>query len=128
VRIDYSLCGVKMLDLHLCLSASVNVRYVLHTQPLRFIYNNVLVWVSLYSSLSLYLSLLDYPSHLLHPFSKHCKLFVHLPYLSFFYLINPYSSDGKRRDLQRLWQWQQQHQESITSRLLSSCWSCRLNF
>jgi hypothetical protein len=31
------LCGVKMLDLDLCLSASVNVRYVLHTHPLRII-------------------------------------------------------------------------------------------
>jgi hypothetical protein len=34
VRINCSLCGVKMFDLHLCLSASVNVRYILHTQPL----------------------------------------------------------------------------------------------
>jgi hypothetical protein len=42
-----------MLDLDLCLSASVNVRYILHTQPLRFIYNKFLVWVSLYPSLSL---------------------------------------------------------------------------
>jgi hypothetical protein len=48
VRIDYSLCGVKKLDLNFCLSASVNVRYILHTQPLRFIYNKILVWVSLY--------------------------------------------------------------------------------
>jgi hypothetical protein len=47
-----------VLDLHLCLSASVNVRYVLHTHPLRLIYNKILVWVSLYPSLSLYLSLL----------------------------------------------------------------------
>jgi hypothetical protein len=59
VRIDCSLCGVKMLDLHLCLSASVNVRYVLPTQPIG-LYNKVLVWVSLY------LSLLDYRSHPLH--------------------------------------------------------------
>ncbi len=42
-----------MLDLDLCLSASVNVRYILHTQPLRFIYNKILVWVYLYPSLSL---------------------------------------------------------------------------
>jgi hypothetical protein len=58
------LCDVKMLDLHLCLSASVNVRYILHTTL--GLYNKILVWVSLYPSLSLYLSLLDYPSHLLH--------------------------------------------------------------
>jgi hypothetical protein len=31
VRIDYSLCGVKMLDLDLYLSAPFNVRYVLQT-------------------------------------------------------------------------------------------------
>jgi hypothetical protein len=36
------LCGVKMLDLHLCLSASVNVRYILHTQHLG-LYDKVLV-------------------------------------------------------------------------------------
>jgi hypothetical protein len=64
VRIDCSLYGDQMLDLHLCLSASVKVRYVLHTQPTG-LYNKILVWVSLYASLSLYLSLLDYPSHLL---------------------------------------------------------------
>jgi hypothetical protein len=34
VRIDCSFCGVKMIDLHLCLSASVNARYILHIQPL----------------------------------------------------------------------------------------------
>jgi hypothetical protein len=28
---------VKKLDLDFCLSAIVNVRYILHTQPLRFI-------------------------------------------------------------------------------------------
>jgi hypothetical protein len=28
---------VKMLDLDLCLSVSVNIRYILHTQSLRFI-------------------------------------------------------------------------------------------
>jgi hypothetical protein len=53
VRINCSLCGVKMLDLDLCLSGSVNVMYILHTQPLRFIHNKILVWVSLYPSLSL---------------------------------------------------------------------------
>jgi hypothetical protein len=31
-----------MYDLHLCLSASVNVRYILHTQPLG-LYNKILV-------------------------------------------------------------------------------------
>jgi hypothetical protein len=65
VRIDCSLCGVKMLDLHFYLSATVNVKYVLHTQPIG-LYNKVLVWVSRYPSLSPYLSLLDYPYHLLH--------------------------------------------------------------
>jgi hypothetical protein len=39
---------VKKLDLDFGLSASVNVRYILHTQPLRFIYNKILFWVSLY--------------------------------------------------------------------------------
>jgi hypothetical protein len=42
-----------MLDLHLYFSASVNVRYVLHTQSLKFIYNKILVRVSLYPFLSL---------------------------------------------------------------------------
>jgi hypothetical protein len=56
-----------MIDLHLCLIASLNVRYILHTQPLG-LYNKILVWVSL-SLLSLYLSLLDYPSHLQHLFA-----------------------------------------------------------
>jgi hypothetical protein len=41
---------VKKLDLDFCLRANVNVRYMLHTQPLRFIYNKILFWVSLYPS------------------------------------------------------------------------------
>jgi hypothetical protein len=41
-----------MIDLDVCLSASVNVRYILHTQPLG-LYNIDLVWESLYPSLSL---------------------------------------------------------------------------
>jgi hypothetical protein len=52
VRINCSLCGMKMSYLHLCLSASVNVRYISHTQPLE-LYNKTLVWASLYPSLSL---------------------------------------------------------------------------
>jgi hypothetical protein len=52
VRVDCSLCGVKMLDLDLCLSASVHVRSILHTQPLG-IYNKDLVWKSIHLSLSL---------------------------------------------------------------------------
>jgi hypothetical protein len=52
VRIDCSYCGDQMFDLHICLSASVNVRNNLHTQPLG-LYNKILVWVSLYPSLSL---------------------------------------------------------------------------
>jgi hypothetical protein len=42
-----------MLDLDLYLSVSVNARYILHTQTLRFIYNKILVWVSLSSTLTL---------------------------------------------------------------------------
>jgi hypothetical protein len=42
VRIDYSLCGDQMFDFHLCLRASVNVRPMLHTQPLG-LYNKILV-------------------------------------------------------------------------------------
>jgi hypothetical protein len=53
---------VKVLVLHLCLGASVNVRNNLHTQPLGLLYNKILVWASLYPSLSLSI-LLDYPSH-----------------------------------------------------------------
>jgi hypothetical protein len=59
-----------MLDLHLYFSASVNVRYVLHTQSLRFIYNKILVRVSLYH-FCLYLSFVGLsfsPLHLYLPF------------------------------------------------------------
>jgi hypothetical protein len=49
-----------MLDLHLCLSSSVNVRYVLHTQPPRFIYIINFYFGNLSIHLYLYLSLLDY--------------------------------------------------------------------
>jgi hypothetical protein len=42
MRIDCSLCGDQMLDLHLCLSASVNVRYILYAQSLG-LYNKILV-------------------------------------------------------------------------------------
>jgi hypothetical protein len=41
MRIDCSLCGEQIFDLHLCLSASVNVRYTLHTQSLA-LYNKIL--------------------------------------------------------------------------------------
>jgi hypothetical protein len=34
VSIDCSLCGEQILDLDLRLSASVNVKSILHTQPL----------------------------------------------------------------------------------------------
>jgi hypothetical protein len=87
VRIDYSLCGVKILDLHICLSASVNVRYVLHTQPLG-LYNNKILVGYLFIHLFLYLSLLDYPSHL-----PHLLLPLHAipspPTSILSYLINP---------------------------------------
>jgi hypothetical protein len=36
------LCDDQMFDLHLCLSAGVNVRPILHTQPLG-LYNKILV-------------------------------------------------------------------------------------
>jgi hypothetical protein len=42
VRIDCSLCGEQMLDLDLRLSASVNVKSILHTQPLGS-HNKILV-------------------------------------------------------------------------------------
>jgi hypothetical protein len=42
VRIDCSLCGDQMFDLHICSSASVDIRYILHTQPLG-LYNKILV-------------------------------------------------------------------------------------
>jgi hypothetical protein len=42
VRIDCSLCGEQMFNLDLCLSASMNVRSILHTQPLG-LYNKILV-------------------------------------------------------------------------------------
>jgi hypothetical protein len=32
--------------------------------------------------------------------------------------MNPYSSNGKRRNLQHQWSWQQQRQESTISRLV----------
>jgi hypothetical protein len=64
-----------MLDLHLCLSASVNVRYTLHTQPLG-LYNKFLV------------------EHLYPP------LFLStLPHIFLAYLI--YSSDGQHKEPQR---------------------------
>jgi hypothetical protein len=68
VRIDCALCGVKMLDLHLCLSAlsaRVNLTYVLHTQPIG-LYNKVLVWVSPYSfsSLSIHVGLSFSPPYI----------------------------------------------------------------
>jgi hypothetical protein len=97
-----------MLDFHLCLSGSVNVRYVLYTQPLG-LYNKILVWVSLYPSL------LDCPSHLQHLLLLfHAILSSPSSFLS--YLINPYCSGGKRQNLQCLWP-QQQCRESTTSQL-----------
>jgi hypothetical protein len=54
----------------------------LHT-PLG-LYNKTLLWVSLYPSMSLYLSLLDYPSHLPHPFCYRYMLSLHLPQPFFF--------------------------------------------
>jgi hypothetical protein len=54
---------------------------------------------------------------LLTPYSFEQPLHAILPPLLafFFYLINPYSSNGKRRDLQHQRPWQQQYQKSTTS-------------
>jgi hypothetical protein len=66
------------------LSASVNVRYDLHTQPLRFIYIKILVWVSLYPSFSLSI-LVGLSFSPLTPFATSaCYLFTSL-ILSFLY-------------------------------------------
>jgi hypothetical protein len=77
VRIDCSLCGVKMLHLHLCLSASMNIRHILHIQPLE-LYNEILVWVSFYPY---YLSIYPYWIILLtsYTFCYHCMLSFRLP-------------------------------------------------
>jgi hypothetical protein len=116
VRIDCSLCGVKMLDLDLCLCASVNVRYILHTQPLG-LYNKDLVWKSTHPSLSLSI-LAGLPFSPSIPFDiVACYLFTS-PRLFFFYLIHPYSSDGKRQNLQHQWPQQQQRQEATMSRVV----------
>ena len=69
-----------MFELDLCLSASVNVRYVLHTHPLG-LYNKILV------GLSLYLPLLNCPSSPITP----SKVPLHATFLyhpSFAYPIN----------------------------------------
>jgi hypothetical protein len=60
----------------------VNVRYVLHTQPLRFIYNKILVEGI---SLSIFVSIYPCWINFLPPtsFSNHCMLSFCLPYLSF---------------------------------------------
>jgi hypothetical protein len=42
VRIGCSLCGLQMFDLDLCLSASLNVIYILHTHtPLGLYYKSL---------------------------------------------------------------------------------------
>jgi hypothetical protein len=98
MRIDCSLCGVKILNLDLCLSASVNVRYILHTRPLG-LYNKDLVWESINPSLSLSI-LVRLPFSPSIPFDiVACYPFTS-PRLFFFYLIYPYSFDGKRWNLQ----------------------------
>jgi hypothetical protein len=77
MRIHCSLCGVRMLDLDLCLSASVNVKYILHTQPLRFIQNKILVSVSLSIFVSIYLFWIIFLTF--NTFFYHCGLSFHLP-------------------------------------------------
>jgi hypothetical protein len=89
-----------MFDLNLCLSPSVNVRYVLYTQPLRFIYNKILVWLSLYPSLSLFIIIGLYFSPPT-PFATIACYPFTSPSFPF--------SDGRRQDQQRQWPWQQQH-------------------
>jgi hypothetical protein len=71
VSFDCSLCGVKMLDLYLCLSANVNVRYNLHTQPLRIIYQSLSLGITLSIFVSIH-PLLDYLSH-----PQHLLLLLH---------------------------------------------------
>jgi hypothetical protein len=123
VRVDCSLCDVKMLDLDLCLSASVNVRYILHTQPLR-LYNKDLVWESIHPSLSLSI-LVGLPFSPSIPFDiVACYL---SPHLGFLFLSH----------LPLLFRWQKT--ESVTPMTIatttpgshhvsSSCWPCLLSF
>jgi hypothetical protein len=123
VRIDYSLCGVKMLDLDLCLSVSVNGRYILHTQTLRFIYNKILVWVSLYPSLSL--SLVDCLSYL-----QHLLLLLHaIPSPpSFFLTLSHQPLLSRRQKTESATPLTIATTMPKTHHLLSSCWSCILSF
>jgi hypothetical protein len=89
VRIDCPLCGVKMLDLNLYLSASVNV------------YHNKIL--SLDISLSIFVSIYLWWIIFLtsNTIFYHCVLSLHLPHSCLLDLINPYSPDGTRRNLQR---------------------------
>jgi hypothetical protein len=111
-----------MLDLDLCLSARVNVRYILHKQTLRFIYNKILVWVSLFVFISIYPCWITLLKHLL--ISLHAILSPPLVLLS---LSHP----------PLLFPWQKM--ESATPMTIaattpgshhvsSSCWPCILNF
>jgi hypothetical protein len=103
-----------MLDLHLW-SASVNVRYVLHTPLGIYIYIILVGYISIH--LCFCLSLLDYPSHLQHILLP--LYAIPSPPSSFLsYLVNLYSFDDKRRNLQRQWPWQPQCHEPTTSRLV----------
>jgi hypothetical protein len=114
VRIDCSLSGDQMFDLHLCLSASVNVRPILHTHPL-CLYNKILVWVALYPSLSL--SILCWTILLTsYTFCYCCMLSYHLPKLSFLYLINSYSFDDEKQNLQHANQKDATHRRKTWSR------------
>jgi hypothetical protein len=115
VRIDCSLCGDQMFDLHLCLSASVNVRNNLHTQPLE-LYNKILVWVSLSIFVSIYPCWIIFLTS--NTFCYRCMLSLHLPHSSLLYLIKPYTPDDKRWNLQCQWPWWQQCHKSTTSRLV----------
>jgi hypothetical protein len=125
VRIDCSLCGVKMLDLDLCLSASVDVRYILHTQPLG-LYNKDFVWESIYPSVFISIYPCGITLLTLYTFRYRCMLSFHL-LQTFLFLSHP--------PLLFIWQ----KMESATPvtiatttpgshHVSSSCWPCILSF
>jgi hypothetical protein len=75
------------------------------------LYNKLLVWVSLYPSLSLSI-LVGLSFSPPTPFSTFSHYHFTFPRIYFSYLVNPYSSNGKRQNLQC--------HESTTSRLVDA--------
>jgi hypothetical protein len=75
------------------------------------LYNKLLVWVSLYPSLSLSI-LVGLSFSPPTPFSRFPHYHFTFPRIYFSYLVNPYSSNGKRQNLQC--------HESTTSRLVDA--------